>query len=322
MLSLDPDLLATLERAPARILFADAADARVHDALPRLLAGGMVQPVLVDPPDHAPLPSGVEVVRSDDPAWSERCVDAYLAGPNLTQVDEAGARELVRDPLMFGAVYVGLGGADAGVAGSLSTSAAVVRSAIFGLGVVRPGGLASGCFLMQGADDLLTFADCSVVPDPTAEQLAEIAGLAGDIHRLVTGEEAHVALLSFSTNGSAKHPKVEKVQQALALVREQRPDLDVDGEMQFDVAVVPHVAAQKDPGSSVGGRANVFVFPDLDSGNIGYKMAERFGGRTAIGSIVMGLRRPWIDLSRGCSTDDIVDTAIVAACLARASATA
>jgi len=319
MLSLDPELLANLGRAPARVLFADAADARVHEALPRLLDQGMVQPVLVEPPPHEPIPDGVEVVNVDDPVWVERCVDAYLTGPNLTHVDESGARELLRDPLMFAAVYVRLGGADAGVAGSLSTSAAVVRSAIFGLGVARPGGLAAGCFLMQGADDLLTFADCSVVPDPTAEQLAEIAGLAGDIHRLVTGEEAHVALLSFSTNGSAKHPKVEKVQRALALAREQRPDLDVDGEMQFDVAVVPHVAAQKYPESSVGGRANVFVFPDLDAGNIAYKMAERFGGRTAIGSVVMGLHRPWIDLSRGCSTDDIVDTAIVAACLARAS---
>jgi phosphate acetyltransferase len=262
----------------------------------------------------------VEVVRSDDPVWAERCVDAYLAGPNLSGADEAGVRALLADPLVFTAVYVRLGGADAAIAGSLSTSASVVRSGIFGLGTTKPGGLASGCFLMQGENDLLTFADCSVVPDPTAEQLAEIAALAGDIHRLVTGEIAHVAMLSFSTAGSARHPKVEKVQRALALVREQRPDLDVDGEMQFDVAVVPHVAAQKYPDSTVGGRANVFVFPDLDAGNIGYKMAERFGSRRAIGSIVMGLQRPWVDLSRGCSTDDIVDTATVAACLARASA--
>jgi phosphate acetyltransferase len=259
------------------------------------------------------------VVQVDDPVWVERVLDAYLAGPNLTQVDEAGARELLRDPLMFAAVYVRLGGADAGIAGSLSTSASVVRSGIFGLGVARHGGLASGCFLMQGDDDLLTFADCSVVPDPTAEQLAEIAALAGDIHRLVTGEAARVALLSFSTNGSASHPRVDKVRTALQLARTRRPDLEIDGEMQFDVAVMPHVAAQKYPESTVGGRANVFVFPDLDAGNIGYKMAERLGGRRAIGSIVMGLQRPWIDLSRGCATDDIIDTATVAACLARAS---
>jgi phosphate acetyltransferase len=319
MLSLDPELLANLERSPARILFGDSADARVHAALPRLVEQGMVRPVLVDPPAHRPVPVGVEVVSSGDALWSERGVDAYLAGPNLSGADEAGVRDLLADPLMFGAVYVRLGGADAGVAGSLSTSASVVRSGIFGLGVAKPGGLASGCFLMQGTEDLLTFADCSVVPDPTAEQLAEIAALAADIHRLVTGEAARVAMLSFATAGSARHPKVEKVQRALVRVREQRPDLDVDGEMQFDVAVVPHVAAQKFPESTVGGRANVFVFPDLDAGNIGYKIAERFGGRRAIGSIVMGLHRPWVDLSRGCSTDDIVDTATVAACLARAS---
>jgi len=321
MLSIDPELLANLERSPARVLFGDAADARVHEALPRLITQGMVRPVLLQPPAHEPIPDGVEVLAVDDPLWLDRCVDAYLAGPNLSQSDESGARELLRDPLMFGAVYTRLSGADAGIAGSLSTSASVIRSAIFGLGVARKGGLASGCFLMQGDEDLVTFADCSVVPDPTAEQLADIAALAGDIHQLVTGEIARVAMLSFSTNGSAKHPKVEKVQQALALVRRQRPDLDVDGEMQFDVAVMPHVAAQKFPESSVGGRANVFIFPDLDAGNIGYKLAERFGGRKAIGSIVMGLNRPWIDLSRGCSVDDIVDTATVAACLARASAT-
>jgi phosphate acetyltransferase len=318
MLSLDPELLANLERAPARVAIGDASDARVREALHPLVDQGVVRPVLVAPPAGERIPDGVDVVGVDDPEWVDRCVEAYLDGPNLSHLEQPGVRELLRDPLMFGAVYVRLGGADAGMAGSMSTSASVVRAGIFGLGVAQPGGLASGCFLMQGVEDLLTFADCSVVPDPTAEQLADIAVLASDIHRLVTGEAARTALLSFSTDGSARHPKVEKVRTALELARARRPDLEVDGEMQFDVAVMPHVAAQKFPASTVGGRANVFVFPDLDAGNIGYKMAERFGGRRAIGSIVMGLRRPWIDLSRGCSTEDIVDTATVAACLARA----
>jgi phosphotransacetylase len=158
----------------------------------------------------------------------------------------------------------------------------------------------------------MTFADISVIPDPDAPQLARIAATAADAHAALTGEEPRVAMLSFSSFGSAEHADVVKVREAVALVRAARPDLAVDGEMQFDVAVTPEVAARKCPGSDVAGHANVLVFPDLGAANIAYKVAERLGGARAVGSFVLGLRRPWVDLSRGCSTQDIVDAALAA----------
>jgi phosphate acetyltransferase len=156
-----------------------------------------------------------------------------------------------------------------------------------------------------------SFADCGVVPDPSAPQLAEIAVLTADNHRRLTGEEPYVAMLSFSTLGSASHARVEKVRQATALVRVKRPDITVDGELQVDAALDPGVAGRKAPGSSVAGRANVLIFPDLDSGNIGYKIAQRMGGAEAIGPIVQGLERPCFDLSRGCTAGDIITIAAI-----------
>jgi phosphate acetyltransferase len=205
-----------------------------------------------------------------------------------------------------------LGGADAGVAGSTSTSASVIRAGLLGLGTARVGGLVSGCFVMQRGDQMFTYADASVNPQPNAAQLAEIAISAADAHRLVTGNEPLVAMLSFSSYGSAKHADVDKVRAALELVREQRPDLCVDGEVQFDVAIDPEIGQRKAPGSPVAGKANVFIFPDLDAGNIAYKITERLGGYKAIGSLVLGLAKPWVDLSRGCSTQDVVDAAMAA----------
>ena len=169
---------------------------------------------------------------------------------------------------------------------------------------------------MEWPDKALTFGDCAVNPDPTAEQLAQIAIDSAATHFKLTGETPKVALLSFSTKGSAEHPNIDKVREALSLVKQQKPELDIDGELQFDAAYVEEIGTQKAPGSAVAGHCNVFIFPDLGAGNIGYKIAERLGGANAIGPVLQGMAKPWLDLSRGCKPSDIVDAAVIGAVLA------
>ncbi|VEB87210.1 phosphotransacetylase [Citrobacter koseri] len=210
---------------------------------------------------------------------------------------------------------VSAGHADVCIAGNLSSTANVLRAGLRLIGLQPGCKTLSSIFLMlpQYTGQALGFADCSVVPQPTAAQLADIAIASAQTWRTITGEEPRVAMLSFSSHGSARHPNVANVQQATEIVRERAPDLIVDGELQFDAAFVPDVAAQKAPASPLQGKANVMVFPSLEAGNIGYKIAQRLGGYRAVGPLIQGLAAPLHDLSRGCSVQEIIELALVAA---------
>ncbi|MBN2732180.1 MAG: phosphate acetyltransferase [Balneolaceae bacterium] len=223
------------------------------------------------------------------------------------------AKNLLRNALYYGASMVDAGLADGCVAGSTATTAEVIRAAIHVLGLKQGTSVVSSTFLMAMPDgNVYTYADCGVVPYPDENQLADIAIDSAQTHRLLTEQEPKVAMLSFSTKGSALHPRSELVRNALDIARKKDPELIIDGELQFDAAFEPGVAQRKAPDSTVAGRANVFIFPNLDAGNIAYKITERMAGATATGPILQGLARPMMDLSRGCSWQDIVNAACVA----------
>lgn len=228
-------------------------------------------------------------------------------------MSKTGATKQLNDPLYFGAGLVAAGKADGCVAGSVATTGQVIKAAIHSIGLRQETDIVSSTFLMALNDGrVLTYADCGVVPYPNSEQLGDIAIESGRTHRLLTQQEPTVAMLSFSTKGSAEHERTELVTDALSRVKEKAPDLEIDGEFQFDAAFEPEVAKRKAPNSKVAGRANVFIFPNLDAGNIAYKITERLAGATATGPILQGLARPMMDLSRGCSWQDIVNAACVA----------
>lgn len=226
------------------------------------------------------------------------------------------AKEVMTSDLFFGAMMVREGMADGFVAGSVAATGDVLRAAFQCVGMPEGISIVSSLFLMILPDRNLSFADCAVVPDPDATQLADIAITTADNHKKLTGEEPYVAMLSFSTKGSAEHELLDKVKSATKIAQEKRPDLFIDGEMQFDTAIIDSIGKKKAPDSKVAGRANVLVFPDLNAGNIGYKIAQRLGGAEAVGPVVQGLKKPLFDLSRGCSVDDIVNTSAISALMA------
>ena len=223
------------------------------------------------------------------------------------------AKETLKRDLFFAAMMLREGIVDGSVAGSFASTADVMKAGIQIVGIPEGISIVSSFFLMLFPDKTYNFADCAVVPDPDAAQLADIAISTADNHKKLTGEEPLIAMLSFSTKGSAKHELADKVIEATNIVKQKRPDLKVDGELQFDAAIIESIGKKKAPGSSVAGLANVLVFPDLNAGNIGYKIAQRLGGAEAVGPMVQGLKKPFFDLSRGCSVDDIVNTASIAA---------
>ncbi|MCX6640609.1 MAG: phosphate acetyltransferase [bacterium] len=222
------------------------------------------------------------------------------------------ARRLALDPLYFGALMVKTGLAQGSVTGAAHSTGDVIRAALYCIGLAPGIKVVSSSFMMvMPSGKVYMYSDGAVVPDPDAEQLASIAISASAVHHALTGEVPIVAMLSYSTKGSAEGPSIDKVRQATALAKRLRPDLIIDGELQVDAAIVPKINASKAPGSPVKGEANVFIFPDLDAGNIAYKITQRLAGAQAIGPIVQGLEKPAFDLSRGCSASDIVAVAAI-----------
>jgi phosphate acetyltransferase len=288
-----------------RVVFPEIEDTRTLEAVAALSRDGIVEPLLVrDPSNH---PARAEVAA------------LLLARRGSKGVSAAQAEALALDPLYLADGLVALGHADACVAGAVHTTADVLRAALWMIGPAAGVTTVSSAFYMvtpgfRGApEEVLTFTDCAMIPEPTAVQLADIAESAARDRRRIVGDEPRVALLSYSTLGSGAGASVERVREAVAILRARAVDFPVDGELQADAALIEQVGRHKAPGSPVAGSANVLVFPNLDAGNSAYKLVERLARASAIGPIIQGLAKPCSDLSRGASADDIMNVAAIAA---------
>lgn len=326
-----------LDRArsnPRHIVLAEGEDSRIIEGAARVVRDGVARVTLLGREE-------VIRARAAECGWLEPAVSIVDPSSSALADDYAhniyelrrnkgvsldDARRMAAEPLYFANMMVRLGHADGSVAGAHHTTANTVRAAIQMLGMKSGYSLVSSFFIMvlcepyHAINGILIFADCGLVVDPDAGELAQIAMVSADTARSMLGMEPQVAMLSFSTHGSARHPLADKVIAATETVRRVRPDILVEGEVQLDVGIIPEISARKAPASRISGRANILIFPDLNAGNIGYKLVERFANAQAIGPILQGLAKPANDLSRGCNADDVYKVTAVTVVQAQASA--
>ncbi|KQU82136.1 phosphate acetyltransferase [Ensifer sp. Root31] len=312
-------IIETAKQAPRHIVLAEGEDTRVVAAAMRARAEGLAEITLIGRHeiiaerlrDHG---GDAPAFRIEDPATSPLTQQFALRYHDLRRskgVDREMAEKAVREELVFAAMMVREDEADGTIGGAVATTADTVRTSLQIIGRAPDAGLVSSFFLMMlcqphhAKKGAFLFSDCGLVVDPDAAGLADIARMSARSYQALLGERPKVAMLSFSTNGSAAHDRVSKVVEATHIARAANPDLLIDGELQFDSAFVEAVSSSKAPNSALHGQANVFVFPNLDAANIGYKIAQRIGGATAIGPVLQGLAKPANDLSRGCTADDV-----------------
>ena len=326
------DLRNRAASRPAHIVLSEGHDPRIVAGAVEATRAGIARVTLVGPKaDVEGLLSEAGATEADgiciqDPTTSDLTAEVAASYFELRKhkgIREDFAAEQAREPLVFAAMMVRNGHADGTVGGAVATTSDTVRAALQVIGKAKTSPLVSSFFLMALPENhpsgraAMTFGDCGLVIEPTVEELAAIAVASAGSHQQLLDEIPKVALLSFSTMGSAKHPNVTKVADATAILKERHSDLDADGELQFDAAFVPEVGQSKAPNSNVAGHANVMIFPNLDAGNIGYKIAQRIGGCSAIGPVLQGLAKPANDLSRGCTADDVTNMIAVTVLQAR-----